>query len=208
MKLRNPVMSGLMAMLSMVTVGGVLLSGPAFAAGGGEQAKLKELQRALAAPPQQADEFAPKAIVFDRDEKPSVPAQGDGSRPAAAGPSDCSLLSPDTPATPIDFAIQFKVNSAELSPVSEGTLKEIAKILALTPDRCVFVEGHTDASGNSDLNLKLSRERANSVVNFIVGRAGVLRSRLITFGKGSTEPIKGLEPRDPKNRRVSFKVAG
>jgi hypothetical protein len=46
------------------------------------------------------------------------------------------------------------------------------------------------------------------VVKFIVSKAGVLRSRLITAGKGSNEPVKGLDVRDPKNCRVSFKVAG
>ncbi len=205
MKQRSRFLNGMVSVASVVAAG-MMVSIPALAETG-EQAKLKELQRALAAPPQQGDEFAPKAIVFDRDEK-SSPQQGDTPRPAAGGATDCSLLPPDTPATAVDFEIQFKVNSADLSPSSEGTLRQIAKILALTPDRCVFVEGHTDASGNSDLNLKLSRERANSVVRFIVGKAGVLRSRLITFGKGSTEPLKGLDPRDPKNRRVSFKVAG
>lgn len=172
----------------------------------GEQAKLKELQRALSAPAQE-DEFSPKAIVFDNDAAPAKSGAVAQSG-AAASPADCSLLPADTPATPIDFEIQFKLGSAELTPTAEGTLRQIAKVLALTPDRCVFVEGHTDATGNSDINLKLSRERANSVVRFIVGKSGVLRSRLITFGKGSQETVKGLDPRDPKNRRVSFKVVG
>lgn len=191
---------------SMLVAAGVFasLTAPALA-DDSEQAKLKALQRALAAP-QEQDEFAPKAIVFDRDEKP---AASNGATQASAGAaSDCSLLSPDTKTTVVDFEIQFKLGSADLSPNSENTLREIAKILALTPDRCVFVEGHTDASGNADRNLRLSRERAESVVKFIVSKAGVLRTRLITAGKGSNEPAKGLDPRDPKNRRVSFKVAG
>lgn len=172
----------------------------------GETGKLKALQQALQKPAE-ADEFAPKAIVFDQNEK--APAANAAPAVAVAGgATDCSLLPPDTRTTAIDFEIQFKLGSAELSPVSEKTLNEIAKILAMAPDRCVFVEGHTDASGNADRNLRLSRDRANSVVQYIVGKAGVLRSRLITAGKGSTEPAKGLDPRDSRNRRVSFKVAG
>lgn len=193
-------------LFSMLVAGGFLatLNTPAWAEDS-EQAKLKQLQRALATP-QEQDEFAPKAIVFDRDDKPATPSTG--AQLSAASANDCSLLPPDAKTTVVDFEIQFKVGSAELSPVSENTLREIAKILALTPDRCVFVEGHTDSSGNADRNLRLSRERADSVVKFIVSKAGVLRSRLITAGKGSNEPVRGLDARDPKNRRVSFKVAG
>lgn len=196
-------------LVSMLVAGGLLasLNTPALA-GDSDQAKLKELQRALSAP-QEQDEFAPKAIVFDRDEKPAAPTSSAASAQlSAAAGNDCSLLPPDTKSTVVHFEIQFKVGSADLSPVSENTLREIAKILALTPDRCVFVEGHTDSSGNADRNLRLSRERAESVVKFIVSKAGVLRSRLVTAGKGSNEPVKGLDARDPKNRRVSFKVAG
>ncbi len=181
------------------------LSSPAFA-GDSDQVKLKALQRALTTPPE-TDEFAPKSIVFDRDEKAAAPAEG-AQQPTSGSSGDCSLLPADVKTTVVDFEIQFKLGSAELSPVSENMLMQIAKILALTPDRCVFVEGHTDSTGNADRNLRLSRERANSVVGFIVSKAGVLRSRLITAGKGSTETLKGLDPRDPKNRRVSFKVAG
>lgn len=83
---------------------------------------------------------------------------------------------------------------------------EIAKILALSPERCVLVEGHTDISGNAERNLLLSRERAGSVVQFISDRGGVDRKRLVPVGKGSSDPVKNLDPRDPKNRRVVFKV--
>jgi outer membrane protein OmpA-like peptidoglycan-associated protein len=111
-------------------------------------------------------------------------------------------------ATAVDFAIQFKVGSAEVAPSSEGVLREIAKILALSPDRCVLVEGHTDASGNADKNMALSRERAGSVVRFIVEKTGLDRNRLVPIGKGSSDPLQNLDQRDPKNRRVVFKVVG
>lgn len=195
------------AFLSIATLGCVvaLVSSVAFAADANEKAKLKALERALATPVEQTEEFSQKAIVFDKDQdagaaKPPVAA--------AAGSMDCSQLPSDIKTTAVDFEIQFKLGSADLSPVSENTLVQIAKILALTPERCVFVEGHTDAKGNADANLKLSRERANTVANYIVSKAGINRSRLITEGKGSSEPLRNLDPRDSKNRRVVFKVVG
>lgn len=171
-----------------------------------EQAKLKELQRALTAPKEEAEEFSAKAIVFDKDDSGNVRAQAVPAQQQQGTTTDCSLVPTDVRSTAVDFQIQFKVGSAELSPVSENTVLQIAKILALTPERCVFVEGHTDATGRPDANLRLSRERADSVVRFITDKAGVLRNRLITIGKGSTEPLQNIAPTDPKNRRVVFKV--
>ena len=64
----------------------------------------------------------------------------------------------------------------------------------------------TDASGNYDRNLMLSRERAESVINFLTSRSGIDRKRLVPVGKGSSDPLRSLDARDPKNRRVVFKV--
>jgi flagellar motor protein MotB len=47
-----------------------------------------------------------------------------------------------------------------------------------------------------------------SVVKFIVEKAGLDASRLVPVGKGPTEPLSNLDPRDAKNRRVVFKVVG
>ena len=113
---------------------------------------------------------------------------------------------PDAKAISVQFPIQFRPGSAVITPASGVTLVEIAKILSLTPDRCVIVEGHTDAEGNPDRNLALSRDRASAVVKFIVEKGSVDRKRLVPVGKGSTDLVKDLDPRDARNRRVVFKV--
>lgn len=167
--------------------------------------KLKELERAMSTPAEGAKkQFKTRAIVFDNDPQAAAPA----APPTAMTGSDCSTLPADVKAVPVDFAIQFKLGSAEVAPASEPTLREIAKILSLNPERCVLVEGHTDATGNAERNLELSHKRAGSVVKFIVEKSGIDRNRLIPLGKGSSEPAKNLDPRDPKNRRVIFKVVG
>jgi len=176
--------------------------------GAGDEAKLKELERAMNAPAEggSVKKSRTRAIVFDNE--PQSQAASSANEPRAASSGDCSSISPDVKATAVDFAIQFKVGSAEVAPSSEGVLREIAKILALSPDRCVLVEGHTDASGNASKNMALSRERAGSVVKFIVEKTGLDRNRLVPIGKGSTDPLQNLDQRDPKNRRVVFKVVG
>jgi len=172
-----------------------------------DTAKLKELERAMSTPAEGAKkQYKTRAIVFDNDPQAAAPAPAAPTTAMAGG--DCSTLTADVKAVPVDFAIQFKLGSAEVAPTSEPTLREIAKILSLNPERCVLVEGHTDATGNAERNLELSHKRAGSVVKFIVEKSGIDRNRLVPLGKGSSEPVKNLDPRDPKNRRVVFKVVG
>lgn len=193
----RPAASALLCGLLVLAAG----SGPALAADD-EAAKLKELERAMTAPGEGEPgkkKVRTRAIVFDNANAPAA-----ASAPAAA--LDCASLPADVKSNAVDFSIQFQVGSAKISPASETTLGSIAKILALAPDRCVLVEGHTDATGNTDKNLALSRDRAGSVVNYITEKAGIERKRLVPIGKGSSSPAAGLAPTDPKNRRVVFKV--
>lgn len=195
----RPATSALLCGLMLLAMG----SGQAVAADD-EAAKLEALQRAMTAPGDgepAKKKVRTRAIVFDN--AGSAPA---ASAAAPVGALDCASLPPDVKANAVDFSIQFQVGSAKVSPASEATLGSIAKILALAPDRCVIVEGHTDATGNADKNMALSRDRAGSVVNYIAEKAGIERKRLVPLGKGSSSPAAGLAPTDPKNRRVVFKV--
>ena len=174
--------------------------------------KLKELERAMNAPSETGmakPKMRTRAIVFDNQPQSGSQA-AESAAPAvvaaAAGARDCAALPPDVKAIGVDFPIQFNAGSATVSPASQATLDQISKVLALSPDRCVIVEGHTDSSGNADKNMALSRDRAASVVNFISTRNGIDRKRLVPVGKGSSDTVQNLDARDPKNRRVVFKV--
>ena len=178
-----------------------------------DEEKLRELERAIHAPSENTGAAKPKparrtrAIVFDGEPEPQAAEPGNAAPTTSASAAmDCAALPPGTKTIGVDFAIQFNVGSATVSPASERTLNQIARILALSPDRCVIVEGHTDATGNYDRNIMLSRDRAGSVVNFISNRNGIDRKRLVPVGKGSSDSIQTLDPRDPRNRRVVFKV--
>ena len=178
--------------------------------------KLKQLERAMTAPADKSLVRKPhtRAIVFD---PPADAGQAQAQNPAqaqnaaaqaqAATPVNCGAPAADARFTAVDFAIQFKSGSADITDSSEHTLQQIAKILAIS-NNCILVEGHTDSIGNTDRNMELSRQRADSVVKFITGKAGIAQARLIPVGKGSSEPLKNLDSRNPKNRRVVFKVVG
>lgn len=192
--------------VSVAAVGFLAMAAGSPAAYADDAAKLKELERAMTAPSgggEAPKKIRTRAIVFDNDQTASTPAP---EAPKAAKPADCGAVPADAKVTAVGFSIQFKVGSAEVAPASEKTLLEIAKMMSLSPDRCVLVEGHTDASGNADKNMALSRNRAEAVVTFIVEKAKFDNSRLVPIGKGSSDPEKNLDPRNPLNRRVVFKV--
>lgn len=189
--------------LTMLAASTTVAIPPAVAADD-EAAGLEELKRALEAPSGAPKGKRTRAIVFDGDASQAPQAAAPSA--AAGGALDCAALPPDARSTAVQFPIQFRPGSAVITPGSANTLSEISKILALTPDRCIIVEGHTDAEGNPDRNMNLSRDRANAVVKFIVDRGTVERRRLVPVGKGATDPQKDLDPRDARNRRVVFKV--
>lgn len=192
-----------MTKLKVKTVLCVLLSLYACSAIADDTAKLNELQRAMSAPAvEMVKKPRTRSIVFDA--KPEV--QESVAAPVS-GSVACNALPADVKSTAVDFTIEFKIGSAQIAPSSEKLLNEIAKILSLNKN-CVIVEGHTDATGNAEKNNVLSRERADSVVEFISQKAGVDKNRLVPVGKGSSEPLQNLDPRNPHNRRVVFKVVG
>ena len=185
--------------------------------------KLKQLEHAMAVPAQTqpeniAGERSPQHKTRNLMVRPATQA-GEAANEAAhqentgqaqtqaAKTINCGRIAADAKIRAVDFAIQFKVGSADLTKPAEETLEQIASVLSLS-NNCVVVEGHTDSVGNANRNLELSRLRAESVVKFITEKAGISKSRFISVGKGYSEPVKNLDSRDPKNRRVVFKVVG
>lgn len=108
----------------------------------------------------------------------------------------------------IAFPINFRVNSAEILPESVPFLESIAGLLQKDPGIRLMIEGHTDSTGSASRNTVLSRERAFSVMNYLVDRFRVDPMRLVPVGKGFSEPLGGADPTNPKNRRVQFRIVG
>ncbi|MCJ2178217.1 OmpA family protein [Novosphingobium album (ex Hu et al. 2023)] len=101
--------------------------------------------------------------------------------------------------------IRFSEASARIDPASERLLDEVARALRPCVGSIIAVTGHTDAGGNPKVNLALSMARANAVRWGLVGR-GIPADGLRAAGVGSKQPVPGLDPRDPANRRIEFSV--
>jgi len=69
------------------------------------------------------------------------------------------------------------------------------------------VYGHTDSKGFPGNNLKLSKDRAAAVRNYLLGK-GIAPTRLVSEGFGQTKPVATNDTEDGRsqNRRVEFKI--
>jgi outer membrane protein OmpA-like peptidoglycan-associated protein len=105
----------------------------------------------------------------------------------------------------IVYGIYFDTASATIKPESESALVEMVKLLNGFPALKVYVVGHTDNVGGLESNLKLSSDRAASVVKAITAR-GVAASRLKSAGVGPYSPVASNDTDEgkAKNRRVEF----
>ncbi len=104
--------------------------------------------------------------------------------------------------------IKFKTGKAEVDPACDRTMAAIAAIMSDYPGVHVQVDGHTDNVGNPDANLKLSQDRADAVVRYLVTKKGVDAKRLSAKGFGDSKPIADNKTKkgQAKNRRVDFTV--
>lgn len=102
--------------------------------------------------------------------------------------------------------IYFDTASATLKPESTAAIQEIAKMLKAEPGLRVYIVGHTDTVGNVDANLKLSRDRAESVIQALVTAHGIQTARLRSFGNGPFAPVASNANEDGRalNRRVEL----
>ncbi len=101
--------------------------------------------------------------------------------------------------------IRFEESSADIDPASRGLVGEVAEALRPCLGSIIAIVGHTDSSGNAAGNLILSQERADAVRQALIER-GIPADGLRANGVGSAEPINGLNPSDPANRRIEFSV--
>jgi len=103
--------------------------------------------------------------------------------------------------------LYFAKNSAEILPKSEGELIKLVNLMNNTPTMQIRVDGHTDESGTEDMNKKLSLQRAQAVVNFLV-MFDVDATRMTYNGFGSTKPLAKNDTEEGRklNRRVEFTV--
>ncbi len=103
--------------------------------------------------------------------------------------------------------LHFKSSSSIIEKASFSVLDKIA----LTARECVNfnlkIHGHTDSSGSSQLNKKLSHGRAKAVMKYLINKK-IDDKRLTALGHGASTPIASnkKEVGRAKNRRIEITV--
>jgi len=103
--------------------------------------------------------------------------------------------------------VLFESNSAILATNSTAELDQLARFLNQNVAVKIDIRGHTDNVGDDDSNLKLSRDRAQSVYAYLIEK-GVNESRLSYQGFGEQAPIASNDDRAGRaqNRRTEFVI--
>lgn len=101
----------------------------------------------------------------------------------------------------------FKYKSYALLPASKYELQRVKKLMDENPTLRIEIGGHTDTIGPKRYNMKLSQQRAQSVVDYLAEQ-GVAKERLDAKGYGPDKPIGDNETEEgkEKNRRVEIMV--
>ncbi len=106
-------------------------------------------------------------------------------------------------------SVNFRVNSAVLSPEAKRQLDDLAARANAAKGFMIEIAGHTDSTGGETKNFRLSRQRADSVVQYLAVNHKIPLRRFITpMGYGKTDAVADNTTASGRaqNRRVDVKI--
>ena len=133
----------------------------------------------------------------------SAPSAAAAASQAAPAGTDTVSVNEAASRPSLSMAIRFDFDSARLRPEGAAVLDRLAAALQ-TPelkDSRFLIEGHTDAKGAADYNLRLSQQRADEARRYLMAH-GVSGQRLDAAGRGAQEPATPAAQLAAENRRV------
>lgn len=146
-----------------------------------------------------------KAIAGQMDELYAIAA--DARKEVAAVNDRVSAL--DDYDVQENVAVTFRLNSAVLSPEAKRQLDGLAAKTTNARAFMIEVSGHTDSTGSEAKNFRLSRERADAVVQYLSVNHKIPQRRFVTpLGYGKTEAVADntTAAGRAQNRRVEVKM--
>lgn len=103
--------------------------------------------------------------------------------------------------------ITFASGSSDISSGFYPTLGSLVKVFQEFDKNGIEIVGHTDSTGSDDLNMRLSRDRAQSVASYLASQ-GISSARISATGYGSSQPIASNDTAQGRaqNRRVEINL--
>jgi len=101
--------------------------------------------------------------------------------------------------------VTFDSGSAELAANAKNVLGKVVRTLNEYPEMKLEINGYTDNTGSLNYNMKISKKRAESVINYLINQ-GIQTDRLTANGYGPENPITSNKTKEgrAKNRRIEF----
>jgi outer membrane protein OmpA-like peptidoglycan-associated protein/tetratricopeptide (TPR) repeat protein len=104
--------------------------------------------------------------------------------------------------------VYFAFNKSNITIQGASELDKLVKVMKDNPTMVIFVKAHTDSKGSASYNLKLSEQRAQSTVQYLISK-GIAKDRISGKGFGSSSPkvicgSKCTEEEHAQNRRSEF----
>lgn len=106
-----------------------------------------------------------------------------------------------------EAGVYFDTNKSDVKGTSAATLDRLAGIFKEYPKTNILVEGHTDSAGSDEYNMTLSKQRATSVTDYLIGK-GLDATRFDTKWYGENQPVADNSTAEgkAKNRRVELAI--
>jgi outer membrane protein OmpA-like peptidoglycan-associated protein len=105
--------------------------------------------------------------------------------------------------------VYFDFDKSNITAQGASELDKLVKVMKENPTMVIFVKSHTDSKGKSAYNLKLSEQRAQSTVQYLLSK-GITKDRISGKGFGNTEPkvkcTSCTEEEHAQNRRSEFVI--
>ena len=107
-----------------------------------------------------------------------------------------------------DSGILFALNKADLNAASKANLAKFASQMADMPETDITIYGHTDNTGSDAVNERLSKQRAQSVLDYLKS-CGISADRMTSEGMSYHMPVASNETAEGRaqNRRVEVYIS-
>jgi OOP family OmpA-OmpF porin len=105
----------------------------------------------------------------------------------------------------VNLNMEFDTGKADIKPQYRDEIAKVGDFMKQYPTTTAVIEGHTDNVGSYDFNMKLSQQRAENVVDYLVKNFGIEKSRLEAKGFGYTRRVayNSTPEGRQKNRRIN-----
>lgn len=106
------------------------------------------------------------------------------------------------------IGVNFDVGQAQIKQEDYALLTKVREAMDLFSNASIVIEGHTDAQGADELNLKLSQERADAVLSYLNANTSIDKARFNTLGFGESRPVANNETVAGRklNRRIDIVI--